>query len=106
MAPLPAPEPSRLLHTSASLDARKLRFEVNRVVLPMGVEGTFGVIGILARRVVDGVDGIAGELGDHAALLEYLFASAVKVAVQGFREDRWINLLGERREALDISKDE
>ncbi|MFM9109008.1 MAG: NUDIX hydrolase [Prochlorococcaceae cyanobacterium] len=44
MAPLPAPEPSRLLHTSASLDARKLRFEVNRLELPMGVEGTFGVI--------------------------------------------------------------
>ena len=44
MAPLPAPEPSRLLHTSASLDVRKLRFEVNRLELPMGLEGTFGVI--------------------------------------------------------------
>ena len=44
MAPLPAPEPARLLETSASLDVRKLCFEVNRLELPMGVEGTFGVI--------------------------------------------------------------
>lgn len=44
MAPLPAPEPSRHLETTASLEARKLRFEVNRIELPMGVQGTFGVI--------------------------------------------------------------
>ena len=44
MAPLPAPEPARHLETTASLDARKLRFEINRVELPMGVEGTFGLI--------------------------------------------------------------
>ena len=44
MAPLPAPEPARLLETTASLDVRKLCFEVNRLELPMGVEGTFGVI--------------------------------------------------------------
>lgn len=44
MAPLPPPEPSRHLETTASLEARKLRFEVNRIELPMGVQGTFGVI--------------------------------------------------------------
>ncbi len=44
MAPLPAPEPARHLETTAALDARKIRFEVNRVELPMGVEGHFGVI--------------------------------------------------------------
>ena len=44
MAPLPAPEPARHLETTASLEARKLRFEVNRVALPMGVEGSFGLI--------------------------------------------------------------
>ena len=44
MAPLPAPEPSRHLETTAELSARKLRFEVNRIELPMGVQGTFGVI--------------------------------------------------------------
>ena len=44
MAPLPAPEPSQQLETIASLDARKIRFEINRVRLPMGVEGQFGII--------------------------------------------------------------
>ena len=44
MAPLPPPEPARHLETTAALQARKLRFEVNRVALPMGVEGTFGLI--------------------------------------------------------------
>ena len=44
MAPLPPPEPSQLLETIESLDARKIRFERNRIRLPMGVEGTFGII--------------------------------------------------------------
>ena len=44
MAPLPPPEPSRHIETTAQLSARKVRFEVNRIELPMGVEGTFGVI--------------------------------------------------------------
>lgn len=44
MAPLPAPEPARHLDTEAVLEVRKLRFERNRVLLPMGVEGSFGVI--------------------------------------------------------------
>jgi ADP-ribose pyrophosphatase len=44
MAPLPPPEPSRHLATEAVLQARKLRFERNRILLPMGVEGTFGII--------------------------------------------------------------
>jgi ADP-ribose pyrophosphatase len=44
MAPLPAPEPSKLLETLETMDARKIRFERNRIRLPMGVEGTFGII--------------------------------------------------------------
>jgi ADP-ribose pyrophosphatase len=44
MAPLPPPEPSRHLDTIASLDARKIRFELNRYALPSGMEATFGVI--------------------------------------------------------------
>ncbi|MEB3331283.1 MAG: NUDIX hydrolase [Synechococcaceae cyanobacterium] len=44
MAPLPPPEPSTHLETLASLDARKLRFELNRIELPMGVQGEFGII--------------------------------------------------------------
>ena len=44
MAPLPPPEPARHLETTASLDARKIRFELNRLMLPIGVEATFGLI--------------------------------------------------------------
>ena len=44
MAPLPAPEPFELLDTVEVVDARKLRFERNRIKLPMGVEATFGMI--------------------------------------------------------------
>ncbi len=44
MSPLPPPEPSVLLEAKESLDARKIRFEINRIKLPIGVEGTFGII--------------------------------------------------------------
>jgi ADP-ribose pyrophosphatase len=44
MAPLPPPEPSTHLETTAALQARKVRFELNRVVLPIGIEGTYGVL--------------------------------------------------------------
>jgi ADP-ribose pyrophosphatase len=75
MAPLPPPEPSRLLETTASLDARKLRFEVNRVVLPMGLEGTFGIIrhpgASLAVPVLDD--------GRVVILRQYRFAVAARL---------------------------
>jgi ADP-ribose pyrophosphatase len=44
MAPLPPPEPARHLETTAALDARKIRFEINRMLLPIGLEGSFGII--------------------------------------------------------------
>ena len=44
MAPLPAPDPYVLLDTVEAVDACKLRFERNRIKLPMGVEATFGMI--------------------------------------------------------------
>ena len=44
MPPLPPPEPSLLLETIASLDARKIRFAINKIKLPIGIEGSFGVV--------------------------------------------------------------
>ena len=44
MAPLPAPEPYELLETVETLQARKIRFERNRIKLPMGLDATFGII--------------------------------------------------------------
>lgn len=75
MAPLPAPEPSRLLETTASLDARKIRFELNRIELPMGVQGTFGIIrhpgASLAVPVL--------EDGRVVLLRQYRFAVAARI---------------------------
>ncbi len=44
MPPLPPPEPPIQLETKASLDALKIRFEINRIKLPIGLEGTFGIV--------------------------------------------------------------
>ncbi len=75
MAPLPPPEPARLLESLAALDARKLRFEVNRFALPMGVEGTFGIIrhpgASLAVPVLDD--------GRVVLLRQYRFAVACRI---------------------------
>ena len=38
------PEPSKILETNASLDAKKIRFEINKFLLPNSMEGEFGVI--------------------------------------------------------------
>ena len=41
---IPGPEPSKILETKASIDAKKIRFEINRIQMPIGVEGEFGII--------------------------------------------------------------
>ncbi len=38
------PEPSKILETKACLDAKKIRFEINKFLLPNSMEGEFGVI--------------------------------------------------------------
>ncbi len=75
MVPLPPPEPSRHLVTEAVLEARKIRFELNRIVLPMGIEGTFGIIrhpgASLAVPVLDD--------GRVVVLRQYRFAVASRI---------------------------
>jgi ADP-ribose pyrophosphatase len=75
MAPLPPPEPARQLETTASLDAGKLRFELNRMVLPIGLEASFGVIrhpgASLAVPVLDD--------GRVVILRQYRFAVAARL---------------------------
>ena len=44
MVPLPPPEKSKILRTNASLNANKLRFEINTVELPIGIQGDFGIV--------------------------------------------------------------
>ena len=44
MASLPPLEPSKVIKTNCSIDAEKIRFEINTVELPIGVQGDFGLI--------------------------------------------------------------
>ncbi len=44
MGPLASKEPSKLLETKRYIDVQKIRFEVNRIELPIGLEKTFGII--------------------------------------------------------------
>ena len=37
-------EPSKILQQIDAIEAKKIRFEVNRFELPIGIEGTFGII--------------------------------------------------------------
>ena len=41
---IPGPEPSKIIERKASIDAKKIRFEINRIRMPIGVEGEFGII--------------------------------------------------------------
>ena len=44
MATLPPKEPCQILDTKRSIDVKKIRFEVNRIKLPLGIVGTFGMV--------------------------------------------------------------
>tara|TARA_Y100001968_G_scaffold332308_1_gene389966 strand:+ start:1803 stop:2363 length:561 start_codon:yes stop_codon:yes gene_type:complete len=44
MAKLPPLEPSKILKTHSSLQAKKIRFEVNHIELPIGIKADFGII--------------------------------------------------------------
>mgnify|MGYP002864585196 CR=1 FL=1 len=44
MTPLAPKEHSRLIENTNALDARKIRFEINKIELPNGITGSFGII--------------------------------------------------------------
>ena len=41
---IPGPEPSKILETKACLDAKKIRFEINKLLMPNSMQGEFGII--------------------------------------------------------------
>tara|TARA_B100000579_G_scaffold304190_1_gene254028 strand:- start:43 stop:603 length:561 start_codon:yes stop_codon:yes gene_type:complete len=41
---IPGPEPSKIIEKKAFLDAKKIRFEINRMLMPNLIEGEFGII--------------------------------------------------------------
>ena len=44
MCPFPTEEPPQTLTNIRSINVKKIRFEVNKIKLPIGIEGTFGMI--------------------------------------------------------------
>ncbi len=42
--PIPGPEPSKILETKTCLDAKKIRFEINKFLMPNSMVGEFGII--------------------------------------------------------------
>ena len=44
MSPLPPSEPSKIIEKIESLNSKKISFEVNKLELPIGIQGTFGTI--------------------------------------------------------------
>ncbi len=75
MVPLSPPEPSEFLKTEAALDAKKIRFEINRIKLPIGIEGTFGLIRHPGASLAVPIN----EEGQIIILRQYRFAVARRV---------------------------
>ena len=72
---IPGPEPSEILETKACLDAKKIRFEINKFLLPNQMESEFGVIrhpgAALAVPITDS--------GEVIILRQYRFACSRRI---------------------------
>ncbi len=111
MSLLPNPEPSKILETKTSVNARKIRFEINRIKLPIGIEGTFGVVrhpgASLAVPITDDgrvvilrqyrfavskriLEFPAGTLEENESPLESMKRELAEEA--GYKADRWDSL--------------
>ena len=75
MATLPPLEPSKVLNTNASLNANKIRFEINKIELPMGAKGDFGIIRHPGASLAVPIT----EDGDVIILRQYRFAVARRI---------------------------
>ena len=73
--PIPGPEPSEIIETKAFLDAKKIRFEINKFLLPNSKEGEFGIIrhpgAALAVPITDS--------GEVVILRQYRFACSRRI---------------------------
>ena len=72
---IPGPEPSKILKTKACLNAKKIRFEINKFLLPNSMEGEFGIIrhpgAALAVPITDS--------GEVVILRQYRFACSRRI---------------------------
>ena len=72
---IPGPEPSEIIETTACLDAKKIRFEINKFLLPNSMECEFGIIrhpgAALAVPITDS--------GEVVILRQYRFACSRRI---------------------------
>tara|TARA_B100000614_G_C14370373_1_gene421084 strand:+ start:64 stop:624 length:561 start_codon:yes stop_codon:yes gene_type:complete len=72
---IPGPEPSEILETKTCLDAKKIRFEINKFLLPNQMKSEFGVIrhpgAALAVPITDS--------GEVIILRQYRFACSRRI---------------------------
>ena len=69
------PEPSEILETKACLDAKKIRFEINKFLLPNSIEGEFGVIRHPGAALAVPIT----ETGEVVILRQYRFACSRRI---------------------------
>ena len=72
---IPGPEPSKILETKASLDAKKIRFEINKFLLPNSMKGEFGVIRHPGAALAVPIT----ESGEVIILRQYRFACSRRI---------------------------
>ena len=72
---IPGPEPSEIHETKACLDAKKIRFEINKFLLPNSMEGEFGVIRHPGAALAVPIT----ETGEVIILRQYRFACSRRI---------------------------
>ncbi len=69
------PEPSKIIERKAYLDAKKIRFEINKFLMPNSMEGEFGVIRHPGAALVVPIT----DAGEVIILRQYRFACSRRI---------------------------
>ena len=69
------PEPSKILETKACLNAKKIRFEINKILMPNSMEGEFGIIRHPGAALAVPIT----ESGEVIILRQYRFACSRRI---------------------------
>ena len=72
---IPGPEPSKILETKTSLDAKKIRFEINKFLMPNSMQGEFGIIRHPGAALAVPIT----KSGDVIILRQYRFACSRRI---------------------------
>ena len=72
---IPGPEPSEIIETKSCLDAKKIRFEINKFLLPNSMEVEFGIIRHPGAALVVPIT----QSGEVIILRQYRFACSRRI---------------------------